>query len=284
MANVDTLKVKVQNAQEKVEKVKKTIARHEAQLEKKRNALIKKGYDISDIEALRDKLRGTDESWEVYDVQRKEDDIINANKKLIEAQKILSNWEEKLSLETEKERFLNNEAPQVIIDFLNQWKELAFEWHVKRYDAFLEFSEKLNKEVEEAKVELGVQAGRAPSRDQNKQLKEMHLDYATVQQRKASFAGAVVLKMKTYYSEEERLAYLEKVLEQERKSKMLDLINRINSIVGAITDASGLRISNQGNLNGIITGEKGKAKVETIGAGGWNIQCFHYRTLVHEVK
>ena len=38
------------------------------------------------------------------------------------------------------------------------------------------------------------------------------------------------------------------------------------------------------SVNGIIIGEKGKAKVQTFSAGGWNIQCFHYRTRVDRVK
>ena len=33
-----------------------------------------------------------------------------------------------------------------------------------------------------------------------------------------------------------------------------------------------------------MSGNKGKCKIETIGAGGYNIQCFHFRILVHEFK
>ena len=110
----------------------------------------------------------------------------------------------------------------------------------------------------------------------------MELDWKSVQAKKAGFAGGIVLQMLTMRNKEERETWLERQIEQDKKFKMLDLINRINHIVGTITDAQYLSISPEGNLNGYIVGEKGKAKVETIGAGGYAIQCFHYRTLVHK--
>ena len=39
-----------------------------------------------------------------------------------------------------------------------------------------------------------------------------------------------------------------------------------------------------GEINGIAEGEKGRAKVETIGAGGYNIQCYHFRVLVNKIE
>ena len=75
-----------------------------------------------------------------------------------------------------------------------------------------------------------------------------------------------------------------KELEQEKKNKYDDLINRANRICGTITDATGLKVGEKGELNGLIIGERGKAWVETIGAGGYNIQCYHFRTLIHERK
>ena len=83
---------------------------------------------------------------------------------------------------------------------------------------------------------------------------------------------------------EEAAAKLEKDLTREAERKYDFIIERTNAIVGTITDASNLKIGAKDDLNGYIIGEKGTAKVQTIGAGGYNIQCFHFRTLINEMK
>lgn len=260
MADIKNLQEKVQKATEKVEKCKGTIARHEKQLQKK--------IDIND-------------EW---GIRSKESDIKGAKKKLREAEIVLGNWQSKLDIEIEKERFLNDEAPQVIKDFLQQWKEKVYDWCIVRYNDYQEFKKKLAKKVEEAYLELGIKQSMMPNKAQREALEEMGLDYKSVTAKRNQYAGQTVLYMDTIRNESERLSWLDKELENEKKAKMIDLIHRINTVVGTITDATQLRVSVKGNLDGIVVGEKGKAKVETIGAGGFNIQCFHYRTLVHPVK
>lgn len=76
---------------------------------------------------------------------------------------------------------------------------------------------------------------------------------------------------------------LEKQLIKDITNQYFELIERVTKITGEITDATNLHIR-VGELNGYISGKEGKAKVETIGAGGYNIQCFHYRTLIKEEK
>lgn len=289
MANVQTLQEKVQKATEKVEKCKGTIVRHEKSLDKKITALEKKGINLrglnkDEIEKVREHHRSTDSSWEIYEVTSKFEDIKGATRKLRDAEIVLGNWQSKLDVEIEKERFLNDNAPKVIKDFLESWKQMAYDWHIKKYNAYQIFKKDLAEKVKEAKAELGVKEGYSTSREQDKALKEQGLDYRSIEAKKAHFAGGAVLYMDGIRNEVERLAWLEKELENEKKAKMLDLINRINAVVGTITDASFLRVSEKGNLDGYIIGEKGKAKVETIGAGGYAVQVFHYRTLVNKIK
>ena len=81
---------------------------------------------------------------------------------------------------------------------------------------------------------------------------------------------------------EDALNKLEKDLTQEWNRKYDFIIERTNEIVGTITDASNLKIGAKGDLNGYIIGTKGIAKVQTIGAGGHTIQCFHFRTLINK--
>lgn len=74
---------------------------------------------------------------------------------------------------------------------------------------------------------------------------------------------------------------------KDAETLVLNLINRTIEITGKITDAKYLRIGSDNNgysiINGIVIGEKGKASVTSIGAGGYNIQRYHIRVLVKEV-
>lgn len=282
MSKVETLKASVLKAEEKVEKCKATIERHKKALEKKLAKLSSFGVTLENLEAMKDvgRQNGGDIYWEICEIEWKLKDIEGATKKLKEAEAILANWNEKLEKEVGKEATIKNEVPEVIKTFLENWKKMAYDWHLKRYADFQVYSRKLDEEVKKAEAELGI----LPHREKRKALEEKGLDYKSVQAKKANFAGGAVIHMCTIRNEKERLAWLNKSLEEEKKAKTLDLLNRVNHVVGKITDAKGLRVSEKGNLDGIIVGTKGKAKIETIGAGGWNIQCFHYRILVHKVK
>ncbi|WP_168898292.1 hypothetical protein [Bacillus sp. ISTL8] len=313
MSKVAYYEDKIERAELKVEKCNGTIERHKKQLEKKIQAVVKAvGIDLTgkskeEIDEMRDPYRGTDASWTIYEVMSKLDDIKGAKKKLSEAEIILSNWRTKLDAEINKENFIRDNAPQVIKDFLEEWKELAYKWHIKRYEDYQGFKVELKKKVFEAQMKCiktlpvyaeyldengEVQekykdeyylANIHPWNPMKAYLEERDLDYSGVQARKTSYAGAIVFNMDTM-SKPKRLEYLEKTLEHDKQMKMFDLIQRITKAVGEITDASGLKINQKGCLDGLIIGDKGKARLETIGAGGWNIVCFHYRTLVKPVK
>lgn len=78
---------------------------------------------------------------------------------------------------------------------------------------------------------------------------------------------------------EERMADM---LDRDVEMKKATLLGRITEITGKVTDAK-LYIADDGNINGLVKGENGTAKVQTILAGGYNIQTLHYRLLVHQI-
>ena len=74
---------------------------------------------------------------------------------------------------------------------------------------------------------------------------------------------------------------------QASEDLIIDLIYRVRSITGEITDWSNIRATvGTGGftvLNGTVIGKEGIACVESITAGGYNIQRLHIRVLVHSV-
>jgi hypothetical protein len=75
-------------------------------------------------------------------------------------------------------------------------------------------------------------------------------------------------------------SFLEKLLDKEVENKKASLIKRIEAKAGAMVDADKLYIGADGSINGYVLGKIKEVKVETIYAGGFNIQCLHYRVLV----
>lgn len=85
-----------------------------------------------------------------------------------------------------------------------------------------------------------------------------------------------------YYTDEE----INKQNKAAAKAFVLDLYNRVYNITGDILSWSNIML-NQGSqgpvLNGVVRGSLGNARVESILAGGYNIQKLHIRVLVKEI-
>ena len=75
---------------------------------------------------------------------------------------------------------------------------------------------------------------------------------------------------------------------KDAESIILNLINRVKRITGEITNWSGITVQ-PGNdgwsvLNGYVVGKEGRCEVESVGAGGYNIQRYHIRVLVKPIN
>lgn len=311
MATIEELQGKRDKAKETYEKKCAIVEKHKARKEKNGEKLGKLGISLEADRYEVAKQYGYDAEDLLYKYQHADAEIKEAQKKALEAYKVLSNWEEKLQKEISNMEYLNEYCPQKIRDFLDAWEKRAVEWHRKNYERFVEFLKELDKEeIEVGKcviMEHGTEEAKKQFMDfyntdndrecwqcihnrnfnirkqMNEALKEARLDYRGRKERESKY-GQMALKMHEFYREEERNAWLCKVIAEDKKQKMIDFVRRIEEIAGAIEDVSYLSISPQGELDGLVIGKKGKAKVNTISAGGWNIQCFHYRVLVSEVK
>ena len=304
---IQDLQLKVTAAEEKVTKCKGTIERHKKQLDKcikLFNEISIKYFGITYEEWTVEAIRDTDVReiyWCYCDIKHKEDDIKNAIKKLEDAERIYNNWIEKLNTEEANQAYIANSIPAVIKSFLEDWKTQTIEFMWSRRDKYY-------KDYEQYKRDRNYcfYTYMADHRNDYTYLDSKYLDNFDETFRYFNYCNSSksynIIKrdydiedidkaFKTKYSDPLFVHYkstrfddewLDKTIEKEKNDKLLDLMSRVTRITGVITDAGYLRIHN-GELNGIIVGEKGSVTVNTIGAGGYNIQRFHWRTLVKKI-
>ena len=233
---------------------------------------------LAEIAKLEKKLariiKAKESNWENNPYYYREDDLRITNKDLDAARAVLADYQAKLTAETEKDASRNIKA---IIDFLNTWAENVYSYYEERFTAYLE-----------AKAEDGKRDKDYCNRWNSGEPWKNPTEWKEYEKehRKAHKLYTEAWHFMFPYDEFGKFngAKLTKELEQDKKAKYDDLVERVNAICGTITDARGLSVGAKGELNGLIKGERGNAWVETISAGGYNIQCFHFRTLIHEVK
>lgn len=72
---------------------------------------------------------------------------------------------------------------------------------------------------------------------------------------------------------------IQEIINRDMRGKKAKLYKKIEGKVGEVTDVK-LYCGDDGTPNGTVEGTKGMVTISTIIAGGYNIQCLHYRVLV----
>ena len=231
----------------KIETLRDRIKKAEAKIEKKENTIVKK---TAQIEKKKIALENETDVYErrgiESDIEWLEDDLKRLEKEIAATRETLAKYEAQLTGEIAKEEILLNEIPEI---FNTLRDGLVAEWD--SWD--LERREELKKQYRE----LGY----------NEFFKRNTLaGYNLMYKTDAQIHDSNV---------------------QDAKLLILDLYYRVKGITGEVTDWAGIdtEIGTHGFtvLNGIVIGKEGRANVESIYAGGYNIQRLHVRVLVHSI-
>ena len=254
-----------------------------------------------EIEKLTKKLerinKAKETNWKVNPYYYHESDLKYALRDLEEAQKALNTYKAQLVSETEK---ANSRNVPAIVEFLNGWKARVTSAYTEGLIEYYEEKEivhelyrKLNcSYYHEATTpeQIAYETARKTFRQKCNgyyEKREYINRWGKPDSREVKVRDGEYEWLRPYNGEsniEDALKKLDKDLTGEWNRKYDFIIERTNEIVGTITDASNLKVGMKGDLNGYIIGTNGTAKVQTIGAGGYNIQIFHFRTLIHPMN
>lgn len=216
--------------------------------------------------------------------------------KLKELEEIRDNWQSKYNAKLDED---NEEKVEVIWDFLTEWETKCIEWYKNNAERYFELSESFIDDSKQYELEYEERNVKPDSDDYLVRSKYDRIKRAYLNAYKENYFNEIATLTKditdirykyennsitgviSYTVDENKL---NKIITQEKERKYKDLVKRVEAVVGTITNAENLTIGNQnGELNGYIEGTNGKCSVETISAGGYNIQCFHYRVIIHKI-
>lgn len=225
------------------------IENAEKKIEKKHATIAKKQKWIADKTAKLATLTDDHEKyWAECEIRHLTEDVDRIQKEIKETEKTLEKYQKQLSGEIAREKSWISEVPEVLKSFQTQL--------VEKWDAH-----------DLAKKEKILEACRTMPYEM---LKEMY------HWRDRDWAK---------YTTDEQI---HESNERDATSLILNLVNRVKDVTGEITDWNHLYVATGtwggAVLNGYVTGKEGRCCVESIGAGGYNIQRYHIRVLVKPIN
>lgn len=249
--NITTLQERITKANAKIEKKTNTIAKYHKTIAKKQAELKKiTGRENFTEENYWELRRQGNESdwvhdayWVLSDIRSAEEGIKNNTKQIEETRKTIAKYEAQLAGEIERESTYIKEVPE---SMKQMQADLEKVWN--------EYDEARKARMYKAYKELGY----------------------TEFFNKYTYAD--------YEIATKPLDDIHKQNERDAKAMVINLYNRVKDITGEVTDWYGIHCTygahGMPTLNGIVYGKEGNAEVESITAGGYNIQRFHIRVLV----
>ena len=283
---IETLKERISKAEQKIESKRNTIAKKTAWIAKR------KAKDLSN-------MTENERYWETCEINNLEEDIMRLEREIKEVETSLEGYRTQMTAELEKAASRNVPA---IVEFLDRWQKRVFNFYnmglVPCYELKSEYIRLQNECKKFRYLSDEWETAYAAFEPVRQEYREKISGYYEEQEMISEYTGRPYKKsVKVAEGEweyihpyeckdtyEEAAEWLRADLKHEANRKYDFIIERVNAICGKITDASGLTIGAKQDLNGYIIGEKGTAHVQTIGAGGYNIQCYHFRTLIHKAK
>lgn len=228
----------------KIETLKDRIEKAKETINKKENTIIKKTKMIEKKQKQIEKAKEDNEKyWLEADIRSLEDDIKRGKKEIEAKKETLTKYELQLKGELEKESLYVKEMP-------SQFKQLQ-EALVERWN---EWNKNRKATLIEKYKELGYKSF-------IKEYSYNDYDFMKIDDKK-----------------------LEATNEKEAKALIIDIYNRVKVITGEVESWEDVHATQgaQGMvvLNGTVKGKEGVAQVESILAGGYNIQRLHIRVLV----
>ena len=274
--DIESLKRRIEAKKIEIDKIQKKIQKLESKKTKegflKENDWIyggAKSFEEAKKFAIENNRLPVEESYEDY-IKSLDGDIKRANRDLEDAQSILNKYQSQIDNETSKEGTRNI---KVILDFLKDWKERVYTIYEKAINDCFEMVRKL-------KDAWGTEEYKDLKKEYSENLNGSKTESGYKKEGKWQFISPYISR---YNNPTKCLDRVKKDLEDEANRKYDFIVKRVNELVGEIKDASDLRIGTKGDLNGFIEGTNGTVHVQTVEAGGYNKQIFHFRTLFNKL-
>lgn len=216
------------------------------------------------------------------------DELRSANSDLEDAKLTLAKYKNQLTLLLEKES--QEKIPQ-LIEFFRRYKEQIIQFVENNMPDLIEYFEVSDKYFDWRYNKIRIMSENNLTDEEY--LKEM----SKLRQLKSDLEDNIHSITRRVYSKKFddhiNRDELNDILDKDIENKYWNMVNKVTKITGEIVDTSNISIGGDGNLNGIIIGKDGKAKLETILAGGYNHnvivnvrkgQILHYRLIVSKVR